>query len=52
MINWVVTLISPLSQRRRVQKRLRRLDKTELYVLATLNTIHKVLEEDLNIKIL
>jgi hypothetical protein len=28
------------------------LDKTELYVLETLNVIHKVLEEDLNIKIL
>jgi hypothetical protein len=32
-------------------ERLRRLDKTELYVLETL-LIHKVLEEDLNIKIL
>jgi hypothetical protein len=46
MINWN-TLISPLSQRRRVQKRVEEgLDKTELYVLETLNTIHKVLEED------
>jgi ATP-dependent exoDNAse (exonuclease V) beta subunit len=45
----VVTL-SPLSQRRRVQKRLRRAEKTELYVLETLNTIHKVLEEGFEYK--
>jgi hypothetical protein len=50
MINWVVTLISPLSQRRRVQKRLRPRQNRALF-LETLNTIHKVLEEE-NIKIL
>jgi hypothetical protein len=41
-----------LSQRRRQKEVEESLDKTELYVLETLNTIHKVLEEGLNIKIL
>jgi hypothetical protein len=45
----VVTLISPLSKggEEEVEEGL---DKTELYVLETLNTIHKVLEEGFEYK--
>jgi hypothetical protein len=52
MINWWYVNISFIPKEESTEEVEEGLDKTELYVLETLNTIHKVLEEDLNIKIL
>jgi hypothetical protein len=49
MINWVVTLISFIPKEESTEEE-EDLDKTELYVLETLNTIHKVLEEGFEYK--
>jgi hypothetical protein len=46
----VVTLISFIPKEESTEEVERSLDKTELYVLETLNTIHKVLEEGFEYK--
>jgi hypothetical protein len=53
MIKLVGTLIFPLSQRRRSTEEVEEgLDKTEFFVLATLNTFTKYLKRDLNTRTL
>jgi ATP-dependent exoDNAse (exonuclease V) beta subunit len=50
MINWVHVNISFIPKEESTEEVEEGLDKTELYVLETLNTIHKVLEEGFEYK--